>query len=82
VVSMEEVPMRLLSSGFQSKEVRGAEKSLSWIWMAVHFWGWAKVRLICYLWSSRSWGTRRRWQRDQACPHSAFVSKYLIRNEH
>jgi hypothetical protein len=26
---MEEVPIRLLSSGFQSKEVRGAEKSLS-----------------------------------------------------
>lgn len=29
VVSMEEVPIRLLSYGFQSKEVRGAEKSLS-----------------------------------------------------
>jgi hypothetical protein len=29
VVSIEEVPMRLLSSGFQSKEVSGAEKSLS-----------------------------------------------------
>ena len=31
VVSMELVPMRLLSSGFQSNEVRGAEKSLSWM---------------------------------------------------
>ena len=30
VVSMEEVPMRLVISGFQSKEVRGAEKSLSY----------------------------------------------------
>lgn len=28
---MDEVPMRLWSSGFQSKEVRGAEKSLSCI---------------------------------------------------
>lgn len=30
VVSMEEVPIRLLSSGFQSKDVKGAEKSLSY----------------------------------------------------
>ena len=30
VVSIEEVPIRLFSSGFQSKEVRGAEKSLSY----------------------------------------------------
>lgn len=29
VVSIEDVPMRLLSYGFQSKDVRGAEKSLS-----------------------------------------------------
>ena len=31
VVSMELVPMRLLSYGFQSKDVRGAEKSLSFL---------------------------------------------------
>jgi hypothetical protein len=30
VVSMEEVPIRLVISGFQSKEVSGAEKSLSY----------------------------------------------------
>lgn len=30
VVSMEEVPIRLVISGFQSNEVRGAEKSLSY----------------------------------------------------
>lgn len=30
VVSMEDVPIRLVISGFQSNEVRGAEKSLSY----------------------------------------------------
>lgn len=37
VVSMELVPMRLLSSGFQSKEVKGAEKSLSCIGQILTF---------------------------------------------
>jgi hypothetical protein len=37
VVSIEEVPMRLGSSGFQSNEVKGAEKSLSFIYDVIHF---------------------------------------------
>lgn len=37
VVSMELVPIRLLSSGFQSKDVRGAENSLSLVSISIRF---------------------------------------------
>ena len=49
VVSMELVPIKLIFSGFQSKDVRGAQNSLSWVMSKLHF-------------SDQAWGGRFGYQ--------------------